>query len=806
MPKKSQRQFDRLTQEQILWHPPEDLVIPDSTQGIEPEISIFGQERAHKALKLGLELYSYGYNIFVCGISGAGRGSTIKRVLEAVQPSCALPNDLCYVNNFDNADRPILLTLPRGQANQFRDAAQAAFGILREQIPALVNATGIDDSVTGLEADFRARAIAAEELFNTEITEAGFAVIQLQSGEMTVPDLAWVHNEQAIAMGELQALVEEEELTEKEALDVHEQYGKLRRQLIEFVASQQSLRGEFRTAVLELERHAVEIALQATTEELCREFHGDKIRKWLESSMAFILRYIDHFRAPQGGEGDQQTGGMDGPDMSIFDINVLLSQEGDGCPIIFENHPTHQNVFGSQEKISQAQGVTTTDFSRIKAGSMVRAQGGYLILNAADVLSEPGVWQHLKRTLRSDELIIQPPEAAQNSGMPVTTPEAIPLQVKIVLVGDAHLYAGLRENDPDFSKIFKIKAHFDTSVLATNENINAWINVIVRVLRDDDLPDLTRDGIIQVLRHSMRLAGQKERLSIRFATIADVLRESAYLARHSGSKQITADLIREAVNDKHLRGSLFEERLGRAIEEGDILIQTEGESIGEVNGLTVMHTGDVEFGKPARISCRTAVGKGGVVNIEREVEMSGSSHDKGMLVLTGFLSGRYAQKHALSLFASLCFEQSHSFIDGDSASSAEMYALLSSLAELPLRQDIAVTGAIDQFGRVQTIGGANEKIEGFFHTCETRGLTGNQGVLIPRQNINELMLCNEVATAIDEGRFHVWAIDTVDDGIEFLTGVAAGQRKACGKWETGTVNDRVQTRLNELSEFGDEES
>ena len=788
-----------LTAEDARWRLKGDERIAPTTVGLPPTNGIIGQERALKALKLGLELYSPGYNVFVCGVTGTGRTSTVQRMLAGIRPQCALADDLCYVQNFLEPERPLLIVLPRGKAPEFRETSQRAAKALRDEVLALMNSEEVAKGRRQIEEKYRARAAEAGRDAERIMEESGLALLENPDAPGRSFFVARV-DENEIAIDDLEKAVAEKLVTAERAEALRAKAEAAERAVEDAEFKRQQIVFECQAGITAFEGDAVKGCIQGFIQQIRACHTNEKIEGWLSQVEKAVVENLELFHRSRPGTEEAQGGASEGPDMGVFEVNVVLSSKEGGCPTIIENHPTHQNLFGSQDRVQIQPGVYGTDFSRIKAGSLLKAQGGYLIINASDVLQDEAVWTQLKRTLRSRQLVIQPPESQQTGGAPVLNPEPIPINVKVIMLGNSPLYDLLHEGDADFSQIFKIKADFDDSVDMTPEVLTTYVGVLVRIIREDGLLDLDRDALEEVLQYSMRIAGRRGRLTIRFSPLADMLREATYIARSEGSALVTAPHVARSIHDTWQRSNLIEEKLIEQIADGTQRISVEGSAIGQINGLTVLTVGEYSFGMPARITCTTAAGRSGLISIERESEMSGSSHEKGVQILQGFLRGRYAQQVPLTLAASICFEQSYAIIDGDSASTAEAIAIISSLARSPLRQDLAVTGAIDQFGAVQPVGGINEKVEGFYLSCKAKGLTGTQGVLLPETNVRELMLRGEVVKAIRERRFHLFPISTVDQAIELLTGKPPGEQGANGIWTPKSINRMVQDRLRELYE------
>lgn len=494
-------------------------------------------------------------------------------------------------------------------------------------------------------------------------------------------------------------------------------------------------------------------------------------------------------------------------ELTEFQVNVIVdNSETKGAPIVIETNPTYRNLFGTMERSVDRSGIWRTDFTKIRAGALLQANGGYLVVNALDALIEPGVWPALKRTLRNRIFEMQTYDPFYFITTSVLKPEPIEIDVKVVMIGDAFLYQLLYYRDEDFKKIFKVKADFDSVMPKEKKNVMEYASFIKKICSGENLIPFDSTGVAGVVEFGVRLAGRQSKLSTRFTFIADLIREASYWTKKDKSKYVTRKHVEKAIDEWIRRVSLIEDKIQELIEDGTIMIDTKGEVVGQINGLSVLDVGDYAFGKPTRITAQTSVGRAGVINIEREADLSGKTHNKGVLILSGYMRGKYAQDKPLVMSASLCFEQSYSGVDGDSASSTEVYAILSSLSGLPLRQDIAVTGSVNQNGEIQPIGGVNQKIEGFYEVCKAKVLTGTQGVIIPHQNVEDLMLRTEVVEAVKKGKFHIYSVKTIDEGIEILTGVKAGKRRKNGTFEKDTVNYLVEEKLKELAqkskEFG----
>jgi lon-related putative ATP-dependent protease len=559
---------------------------------------------------------------------------------------------------------------------------------------------------------------------------------------------------------------------------------------------------EIREQLSALDHEVISPVVKDTISDIKERFNDEKVLHYLDEVLDDILTNSSRFREKE----ESQTPAIPGlilpqavDSFSEYQVNVLVdNSETKGAPIIVETTPNYRNLFGTIERVVDRSGTWKTDFAHIKAGSFLRANGGYLVFNALEALLEPGVWPAMKRTLKNQVMEVQTYDPFYFFSTSALKPEPIECTTKVIMIGDAYIYHVLYNLDDDFKKIFKIKADFDSVMKKDTEKINQYASFIRKVCDEEKLKPFDKSGVAAVLEYGVRLAGRQKKLSTRFHLIADLLREASYWAVKDGSEVVSERHVEEAIQKKIYRVNLIEEKIQEMMDDGTILIDSHGMVVGQVNGLSVYDLGDHTFGKPSRITVKTSMGKAGIINIEREAEMSGPTHNKGVYILAGYLRGKYAQDKPITMSASICFEQSYGGVDGDSASSTEIYALLSSLSGLPLRQDIAVTGSVNQKGEIQPIGGVNQKIEGFFDVCKARGLTGNQGVMMPHLNVGDLMLRKDVVKAVEEGKFHVFPVRTIDQGIEILTGLEAGESLEDGKFKEGSVNDLVDKKLREL--------
>jgi ATP-dependent Lon protease len=637
------------------------------------------------------------------------------------------------------------------------------------------------------------------KIFEDEVAKEGFSVIQVQMGLYVKPDLIPVIEGKPTPFPQLENLVREEKFDKAELEKLKDKYEKLTGKLEEVFKQMKETEEETHRLLKEWDEISITPIIKGAVLGIRNSFKYDVISDYLDDVEETLTKRINIFKGAPKQEKEQQVLQQD-PFME-YKVNLLIdNSELKQAPVIMETNPNYMNLFGSIESTMNRFGLLQTDFTKIKAGSLLKANGGYLIINALDALIEPGVWNTLKRTLRYQTLEIQNFMSIYLVSTSRLKPQPVSIDVKVVMMGDSHIYNLLYYLDEDFKKIFKIKAEFDSEMKKDKKTIMDYAAFIKKIIEDDNLQPFDKEGIATVIEYGTRIAGRQKKLSTRFNIIADVIRESSYFSKKDKKKRVSRNHVEKAIDERFERVGLIEDKIQEMIEEGTIMIDTKGSVVGQVNGLSVYQMGGYAFGKPTRITANTAVGRAGVINIEREADMSGRTHNKGVLILGGYLRGKYAQNKPFSLSASLAFEQSYSGVDGDSASSTEVYAILSSLSKLPLRQDIAVTGSLNQKGEIQPIGGVNEKIEGFFEVCKSKGLTGMQGVIIPHQNIKNLMLRKDVIDAVEKGQFHVYPVNNIDQGIEILTGIRAGKIKKNGYFEEGTVNFLVDEELQRLAQ------
>ncbi len=773
-----------------------------STDELKVHKDIIGQKRAVNALRLGLDIKSVGYNIFVTGLVGTGRKTAINYLLEETERIKNIPDDKLYVNNFKNPDMPRLIRLPAGQGRSLKKDMDGIVEYLLKNIPSIFESKDYKQRKKEVVESLKNKQKELIAVFEKKIAEEKFTLIRLQFGVFTKPAILPLIDGKPLNFDQLTVIVEKGKFPKEELQKLKEKHSELTDKMETVFKEMRYIEKEIRERLKSLDNEVVTPLVERRINEIKEKYKNEKVDEYLDEVKENILDNLDRFQKKTEKESIQLPE-ISAPSEDAFleyQVNLLVDNYGaKKAPVIFETSPTYRNLFGTIEVTPGKFGSWQTDFTKIKAGSLLRADGGFLIIEALDTLIEPGVWQALKRTLRNRKIEIQNYAPFYMISISALKPELIDCDIKVAMVGDAFLYHILYNRDEDFKKIFKVRADFDSVMDVKRESVMQYANFVKNIVTNEKLVPFNCDAVAAVVEFGMRLAGKQKKLSTQFNNIADVLREANYWAHKEKSSQVTEKHVEKAIEEKIERSRLIEEKIQEMIEEGTIMIDTKGFVVGQVNGLSVYDTGDYSFGKPTRITAKTSVGGSGIINIEREAELSGRIHSKGVLILAGYLRSKYAQDKPLAMSASLCFEQSYSGVEGDSASSTEVYALLSALSDLPIRQDIAVTGSVNQKGEIQPIGRVNQKIEGFYDVCKTKKFTGTQGVMIPHQNIDDFMLRKDVINAVKQGKFHIYPVKTINQGIEILTGVKSGRRKKDGTYEVGTVNYLVDKKLREFA-------
>lgn len=795
----------RLRPEELRFQFDSALVPWSHTQEVPACSEIIGQERAIRAIRLGLELKSAGYNIFVTGLSGTGKMTTIKSLLEEIDHSGRIPDDLCYIHNFKHPDNPRILSLPPGSGKSLQKEMARLVDYARVHVPDILESDAFKKKWEQLMESARLKEREIIRSFEQRVKDRNFSLVQTQMGTIQRTELVPLIAGNPKNLEELEDLVEKKQFPAEEFERIRGVYRDLSSEMAEVTRQLKELQKQVAENQEVLVRDIVRPVLEEQIGEMKHQFPWEQVGPYLEEVKEDILQRIDIFREKQEDKSNFLANLMApreaGDPFVAYEVNVLVDNSDlTGVPIIIETTPTYRNIFGTIEKSVDRGGGVRTDFTRIRAGSLLRANGGYLVVNAMDALLEPEVYKNLKRTLKFNQATIQSFDPFSFFSSTSLTPEPIDIDVKVVLIGDKEIYHVLFSLDEDFRKIFKVLADFDSVMANTPPNVSCFVSLMSKICEEEELLSFDQDGICAVLEQAVRLAGRKNKLTTRFSDIADLMREASFWASREQAPMVGRNHVEKAEREKIFRSNLPEEKLQEWIEDGIILIDTQGARVGQVNGLSVYQLGYYSFGKPTRLTAEVSVGETGFINIEREAGLSGQTHDKGVLIMGNFIRARYTQDKPLGMNASICFEQSYGGVDGDSASSTELYAILSALSGFPVRQDLAVTGSVNQKGQIQPIGGVNEKIEGFFDVCAARNFTGTQGVVIPRQNVADLMLRENIVDAVRQGQFHIYAIETIDEGIELLTGVQAGTKDPQGNWPADSVNGRVNRTLQEYAD------
>ena len=773
----------------------------NTTADLEERLSALGQDRAISAVELGINIKSKGYNLFCLGPEGTGKTSLVKRILEKEGKKRATPDDWVYVYNFEEPHKPIAINFPAGEANGFAKEMEEFADKVEHELPEVVKNEMYDEQLAIIREKYQEKRndyvkVLQKKAKGKKVSllhmPMGVVVAPMKNGEIISPDVfdTLSDEEKNEIMADLNAMQEEIAQHQEDAPAWEEKQSE---------------------EIKKLQERLVKDAIKKPLSEIKQKYRGNKkVAEYLKSVQLYILDNITSFvpdynqdskpqteEEPMLGLLNQLKSQQEEDKYSKFKVNVVVKNVPDsGAPIVLLDHPTQGNLVGKIERLQQF-GALITDFTLIKSGALHKANGGFLLIDARKLLLQPYSWESLKRALASKEIKIEAPSEDTSFSTISLDPQPIPLDVKVVMTGDADLYDLLSERDSDFCDYFKVEADFGMVIDRTDENEIEYAKLIGSLTKKKNLRSLNKQAVARVIEYSSRLADDTEKLTAHVSSIGDLLKEADYWARKSKASQIGKNHIEQAIKSQIYRADRVNEAMLEQIDKGTILLDVKGERVGQINGLVVYNFTRNSFGKPTRITTQVRMGRGEFINIEREVAMSGPIHSKGVLILQALISNRFAKHSPLSLSASIVFEQSYGGVDGDSASSTEYYCMLSAIADLPIKQSLAVTGSINQFGEIQPIGGVNEKIEGFFEVCKYNGLTGEQGVIIPRTNVANLMLREDVLDAVDNGLFSIYAIDTVDDGIELLTGIPAGKADKCGKFPKGTVNYKVQQSLEE---------
>ena len=760
---------------------------------------VYGQDRGIKALEFGVNVDLKGYNLYLEGPVGVGKTMYTKKFLENRAKKEKVPNDWCYIYNFEDPNEPIAVSLPAGQGKVFQETMDSFIKNIRRDIKKTFNNDEFEKEKKVIKQEFESKKENILGKLNDKTLKHGFQVRAAQNGIYMMP----VYEGKTI----------EEEDYEKLPLDIKSQFEEksqiVQEMIFDTLSELKIIENKADKKIEEWQSNVALLTVNIHVNNVKSNYkRNKKINKFLDSIKKDILKNINVFMTDEKSDEQKQqlppqARAMQNKEPWLnYRVNLFIDNSNlEGAPVVMDSNYTFQNIFGKLEYENQF-GIMKTDFTMLKPGLLQKANGGYIIFQAKDLLSNPQCYENLKKVLLVKEVSSENTMEQRSSMMLVSLkPEPIPLDLKVIMIGDAEIYHTLLSLDEDFRKLFKIKVEFEEDAPKTEENIKKLINFVKSYCEQENLLDIDKEAMAKIVEYASKLSGDKEKLSTQFSEIGQIVGEASTWAKLDKSKIVTKKYVQKAFDERIERIKKYDTKYSQMIKEGALLINTDGYKVGQINGLTVITIGDYSFGKPSKITANTYIGRQGIVNIEREVQMSGSTHSKGVMILTGYLGEMFAQDKALSLNASICFEQLYGGVDGDSASSTEAYAILSSLSEMPINQAIAVTGSVNQKGEIQPIGGVNEKIEGFFQICKMRGLTGEHGVIIPIQNVRNLHLSDEVIDAVKNEKFHIYAIRTIEEGIEILTGVPAGKKDKYGKFPAGTINYLANEKLAKYAEY-----
>ncbi len=766
-----------------------------TTKELEPFIGTIGQSRGTKAMEFGLNIDIKGYNLYLEGPTGIGKTIYAKDKLEAVAKEKETPDDWCYVYNFANPNEPVAISLPAKMGKEFENDMIQFVENMKVEIKSAFNNKDFADEKANIEKSVEEKKIRLIEKLNKDAAAQSFEIKNTPSGIYFLPMI----NGKTLSEEEFNVLDEETKS------DFEKRSVEIQKQTIETMSKIKELEKKANEKMNSWQNNIALFAISIQINELRNKYKRFlKIQTFLKDIQKDILANLNEFiEDPKPKDSPIPLGRMETIKPWVkYKVNLFVdNSEFEGAPVIIDSNPSYYNLFGKLE-YENSFGTLKTDFTLIKPGLIHKANGGYIVLQVRDLLTNPIIWDSFKRVLRTKLIYVDTLKDYQMNTVAIASlkPEPIPVNIKVILIGPANTYYQLLNFDEDFRKLFKVKVEFDEEAPRTESTMFKIAQFIRNFCEKERAPHFNAGAVAEVIEYCSRMVENQNKLSTQLNDITELLGEACTWAKMDGAKIVTSVYVKKAVSERIERINKYDQKLVELIQNGTIMIDTEGEKIGQINGLSIMNIGDYSFGKPAKITANTYVGKSGIVNVEREVELSGTSHSKGVMILSAYIGEKFAQERPLSLTASLCFEQMYNGVDGDSASSTELYSILSSLSELPIKQNIAVTGSVNQKGEIQPIGGVTDKIEGFFSVCKLRELTGDQGVIIPYQNIKNLNLNDEVISAVKEGMFHIYAIKTIDEGIELLTGVPAGKQNKNNEYSVGTVNYLVNEKLKKYSE------
>ena len=777
-----------LAPEQLRWVCDPDSLGFETTEDVDPITQVVGQDVAMQAMQFGLQVDAPGQNVFVRGLEGSGRLTLLTRMLEETRIACPVSPDRCAVRNFDDPDRPRLIEMPQGTARRFRLAVEELVRFVVDDLGPSLAGEALRERREAMDKAFESVLKSKVGPFEEKLEALDLALVTITAGSAQHPAIVPRVDGEAVMPEAYDALVTEGKVTDEERKQVIALAEDARPEMDAISMEVERLHHEHQTKLRQLIQSEARALLAGQAGRVLEEFDYEVTRDFLDG---LIEDYVEH-RLGREGIGPKEL-------RRLYEVNVIVSHRDDArCPVVAETAPTLQNLLGGIEPEAVPEGGVRADHTRIRAGSLLRASGGFLLIEARDILEDPGAWRVLMRTLRTGMVEMVPPEVSGNSPIPIK-PMPAPVKLKVVLIGDPGMYFALEDLDPDFAAQFKVLADFESTLPIKDGAVDMYAGVLAKIVRAKQLPPIDKTGVAMLAEYGARIAARNDELTARFGRVVDVLNEAVFLVRRDGGDVVDAAAIDSAVLAMRQRAGSASRRFQSAIREGTLRIETSGSVVGQVNGLAVIHAGPLTYGFPSRITATAGPGDTGAINIEEEAKLSGSIHTKGFYILGGLMRHLLRTEHPLEFAASITFEQSYGGIDGDSASAAEMCCLLSALTDVPLRQDLAMTGAIDQHGAVQAIGAVTEKIEGFYDTCSDIGLTGTQGVIIPKANRKDLMLRSDVVQACREGKFHVYAIDRIEDALELFTGVECG----CGdEMPEGSLLYLAMKRMREYWEAG----
>lgn len=783
-----------LRPENLRWTCDPKIINAKSTEELKPLDVLVGQPRAYQALLFGFQVKEAGFNIFAAGPPATGKTATTIDFLEDIAKQKPTPLDWCYIHNFEDEYQPNILRCPSGLGRELKQDMRELIQAARIAIPQLFDgedyATKRDELLKKInqkrqEAISRMGQTADEEGFTMQLTALGISLVPVKDGQP-------ISDEEFLSLPK----------------DTQQKFAKkretLREKLTPFLRELRDLENQARDEIVEFDRDVALYAIEHLMSTLLDKYkEHENMANFLQAIQSHILEDLDRFRGrrSQKKKESSQEDWQEEFGFRVYEVNVIVDNTDiKGAPVVMEQNPTYDNLLGRIEKESQL-GTLSTDFTLIRGGSLHRANGGYLIIRAEQLLRDLSVYEGLKRSLKAGEIRIEDlPQRAGYASVRSVSPKPIPLDVKVILIGASNTYQLLFAYDPEFRELFKVKADFDSAMERTDVNLRTYAGFFATLAMNENLKHLDASAIARLLEQSSRLAEDQAKLSTQFGLVADVVREAHFYALQDNAKYITGDHVEKAIEAKIYRSNLIQEKIREYIQQNTIFISTDGEAVGQINGLSVLSVGDFSFGAPSRITVGVGLGKEGLIDVQREVNMSGPIHGKGILIIAGYLASKFARDKPLTLSARIVFEQNYEGVEGDSASSTELYALLSALSGVSIKQTFAVTGSVNQKGEVQPIGGVNEKIEGYFEVCKARGLNGQHSVMIPESNVRNLMLKKEVIDAVRAGKFHIFPVKTIDQGIEILTGVPAGKQQGNGNFDPESIYDRVDRRLREMAE------